>query len=310
MNIVQGETIFTEKFRPKTLNDIILPEKMKSKIQTWITNEDIPNMLLVSKQPGVGKTTLAHVLINETQADALFINISLDGNIDTLRTKIQGFVTTSGFSDIPKIVVLDEFDGASQLLQKALRGFTEEFSKSARFILTANYKEKIIEPLCNRLQIIDFDVMFKENKPELIRSTAKRIIQVLKYENISFAKDDLLLLVKSYYPSTRSMLITIQEHIENSTLVLSEGDIDKSKDTSKIIAYIKSKDFEKFRKAVQELSTPDILFYELYNSIEDFDITKRPQITILIARYSYQNAFARDAIVNIIALGAEIMQIL
>jgi len=188
MIINSGETIFVEKYRPKTLNDIILPKDLKESIREWIDNDDIPNILLVSKVPGLGKSTLAHVLINETGADSLFINISLNGNIDTLRGKIQGFVSTTGFENKHKIIVLDEFDGASQQLQKALRGFTEEFSKSARFILTANYKEKIIEPLLNRLQIFDFDKIFasKENRKELLQQTFNRLRDILDNEEIEY----------------------------------------------------------------------------------------------------------------------------
>ncbi len=310
MNVVQGETIFPEKYRPKKIEDIVLPKEYKEKILQWIQNREIPNMLLISKQPGLGKTSLAHVLINEIKADALFINISLDGNIDTLRTKIQGFVSTVGFEDIPKIVVLDEFDGASEKLQKALRGFTEEFSKSARFILTANYKEKIIEPLQNRLQLFDFDEIFKTNKSELIKEIAKRVVQILKNENIKYTKEDILLLVKSYYPSTRAMLITIQENIRNNELVLDESKIHISEDIDNIIHSIRAKDYEKFRLQVSNLPNPDILFSELNTRIDEFEIQQRPQITILNAKYGYQNAFARDQLVNVLALGAEIMKVL
>jgi replication factor C small subunit len=308
ISVNKQESVFEEKFRPQTVQDIILPQKMKNNINKWIKEDNIPNMLLVSKQPGLGKTSLAHVLINELDTDALFINISLNGNIDTLRGKIQGFVTTSGFSDKHKIVVLDEFDGASEKLQKAMRGFTEEFSKSARFILTANYKEKIIEPLQNRLQIFDFDLIFKEQKEELIKQTAQRVINILKYQNIEYQNTDVIKLVKGYYPSTRSIVKSIQENSVDNKLEIVE--IKSEKSTDDIINSIKKKDYETFRVQIQDLSTPDILFHEIYKRIEDFDIQKRPQITIIISKYSYQNAFARDQLVNIAAMGAEIIGIL
>jgi len=310
MNIVNGEMIFTEKFRPQTVDDIILPEKLKDKIKTWIKNDDVPNILLVSKQAGLGKTSLAYVLINELKSDAMFINISLDGNIDTLRGKIKGFVETVGFEDKLKLVILDEFDGASEKLQKALRGFTEEFSKSARFILTANYQEKIIDPLQNRVQILDFDKIFKDNKQELIRSTAKRIVDILKYQDIEFDKKDILTLIKGYYPSTRSMIIAIQENLNDNKLEISEDKINQTSNLDAIIQDIKNKDYEGFRQKIQDLPTPDSLYTEIYNRIDDFEITKRPGITILIAKYSYQHGFARDTLVNVLALGAEIMKII
>jgi replication factor C small subunit len=314
MNVNKGESIFVEKYRPQTVDDIILPESLKQKVTSWIQEDEIPNLLLVSKQPGTGKSSLAHVLIKETNADALFINISLNGNIDTLRGKIQGFVSTVGFEDKHKIVVLDEFDGASTMLQKALRGFTEEFSKSARFILTANYKEKIIEPLQNRLQVIDFDQIFadKNNKQELVKQTYLRLKNILDHEGISYTKEQLMLLIKSFYPSTRAMIMKIQENLNTETneLELDESKINKSEDIDQIIEYIKNKQYTEYLNSLKLLPTPDILFTELYNRIEDFDITKRPQITILIAKYSYQDAFARDRELNIAALGAEIMSIL
>jgi replication factor C small subunit len=311
MQVNKQETIFTERFRPKTVDDIILPETLKSKIRGWIKDEEIPNLLLVSRMPGLGKTSLAHVLISELETDALFINISLNGNIDTLRNKIQGFVSTSGFSDKPKICVLDEFDGASLQLQKALRGFTEEFSKTARFILTANYKDKIIEPLQNRLQIIDFDDIFQntENKPELVKQTAKRIIDILDYQGIEYKKEDVLKLIKGYYPSTRSMVLAIQENTTPDNK-LEIQDIQQQDTIQDIIQSIKKKDFNTFREQVQNLSNADVLFSEIYKNIDDFDIKVRPQITVIVAKYSYQDAFARDKLVNAVAMGVEIMGVL
>ena len=310
MTVNNKEFLFPEKYRPKTIQDIILPETLKQNIKKWIQDGEIPNLLLVSKTPGLGKSSLAHVLINEIQADAIFINISLDRNIDTLRTRIQGFVSTVGFENKPKIVVLDEFDGASNILQSALRGFIEEFSKSARFILTANYKEKIIEPLQNRLQIIDFDELFKTHKKELLKQTAQRVQEILKYEGINYKKEDLLLLLKTYFPSNRKILISIQEHTQNDTLHFSENEIKQATEIQDAIQAIKNKDYETYRKIIQELPNPEILFTEIYKKIDDFDITKRPQITIIVSKYSYQSSFARDSLVNIAAMGAEIMNTL
>jgi replication factor C small subunit len=238
----------------------------------------------------------------------MFINISLNGNIDTLRTKIQGFVSTTGFSDKPKICVLDEFDGASLQLQKAMRGFSEEFSKSARFILTANYKDKIIEPLQNRLHIIDFDEIFQTDKPELVKETAKRIINILKYQEIDYKKEDILKLIKGYYPSTRSIVKSIQQNTKNSVLEI--PDITNESTVKDIIQSIKNKNFNEFRKQVQSLPNSDILFSELYKNIDSFDIKVRPQMTVLISKYSYQDSFARDKLINVVALGVEIMNLL
>ena len=158
------ETLLTERYRPQTIDDLVITEDMRKKIKEWIKEEEIPNLLLVSKQPGIGKTSLSNVLVHEIKTDAKFINMSLEKGIDVIRQTLDGFVTTVGFSDKPKIVVLDEVDGVqSDKFQKSLRGFLENYSKTARFILTANYREKIIEPLQNRF----FFYIWDDTKPEV-----------------------------------------------------------------------------------------------------------------------------------------------
>ena len=310
MNINENETIFPEKFRPFVLDDIILTESQKERIKEWKENKDIPNLLLVSRSPGLGKSSLAHVLINEFQADVLFLNISLFNNIDTLRTKIKNFVTTVGFSDQigTKFVVLDEADGMSQMLQNALRGFIEEYSSNARFILTANYKEKLIEPLIDRLQVIDFDLMFKEHKSELIKATAKRLIDILKYLGVKYNKDDVIKLVKGTYPSNRKLMVKLQESIYQGTLIINEKDNEFV--LKNVYDSILDKNFERFRVSLENITDPGVLYDYVYKHIEDFDIKIRPKITILTARYAYQDSFSRDRVVNTAAFGAEMIILL
>jgi len=147
LSINTREKVFVEKFRPKNINDIVLPETFKASLREWKADGQIPNLLLISKGPGLGKTSLAHVIAAELDSEIMFINASLESNIDLLRDKIKGFVSTVAFDGRPKIVVLDEADGLNErTTQPALRAFIEEFSKSARFILTANHKNKIIKP--------------------------------------------------------------------------------------------------------------------------------------------------------------------
>jgi replication factor C small subunit len=226
----------------------------------------------------------------------------LYNNIDTLRNKIKGFVSSIGFSG-SKIVVLDEADGMSNLLQAALRGFIEEFSGSARFILTANYSEKIIDPLKDRLFIIDFDSLFTKNRQELIKNTAKRLIGILGIEDVEYNREDVLRLIKSTYPSNRALLIKLQNSIQDNVLSVQETDeglLDLA------LKAILDKDFNGYMKEMNGLSDPSVIFSEVYKNIDSF--SNKSDVIILAAKYSYQDAFARDRLVNSIAFGAELMR--
>jgi len=304
MTVNENENILTEKYRPKTIDDIILPEEMKSQIRTWIKEDSVPNLLLVSRTPGTGKSSLAGVIINELNAEAKFLNLSLNSKIDVLREDIQRFVTTRGFTDTKKIIVLDEIDGVSgnSNIQLALRGFTEEYSKVARFILTANYQNKIIEPLQNRLQIFNFDEIFSQNK-DLAKQIAQRVISILENEGIEYNKKDVIDLIKENYPSTRKILIKIQQNIIGNKLVFHKT---QTTNLDTVLSSLLKKNFDLYRQSINNLS-PEIVFDYLYQNIDKFPKPKIPAVTVLIAKYSYQNHFVTDKTVNLSALGAEII---
>ena len=314
LSINEKEYIFIEKFRPKTIDDIVLTENIKQKIKSWIKDGQIPNLILTSKSAGLGKTSLAHVLINELDAEALFINASLESNIDLVRTKIKGFASTASYDGRAKIVILDESDFLNaNSAQPALRGFIEEFSQNCRFILTCNYKEKIIEPIRNRLQEIDFDEIFNTNKSELVKSTAKRIIEILKYEKIEFSKEDLLFLIKHYYPSQRSIISKIQEFTvfgDQNKLVINKSDIDTDKINTLILESIEKNNFSKIKENIEKLADPSSLYTNLYNNIESFILQKRPEIIIIIAEYSLWDTQVRDRVINAVACGVKIGSII
>jgi len=303
----EKEYIWVEKYRPKTINDIILPDYLKNNINKWIKDREIPNLLLISKTPGLGKSSLAHVLISELQAEALFINASLESNIDTLRHKIQGFVSTVSFDGKPKIVVLDESDYLNpKSTQPALRSFIEEFSKSARFILTANYKEKIIEPVRDRLIEIDFDILFNEHK-ELVKDIFLRNKEILELENISYNKKDLTNIVKKYYPSLRKILMKLQQHSTNGNLNLHKESIDIDNIIEILINNILNKDFQLMRQNITNLLDSAIIYTELYENLDKFPIEKHPNIVLILAKYQANDSLVRDKIVNTAACLTEIM---
>lgn len=310
ITVNERETIFIERFRPKTIEDIILPEAFKNDIRQWKKDGQIPNLLLVSKKAGLGKTSLAHTIINELNAEAKFINASLESNIDTLRSKIKGFVSTESFNGRPKIVVLDEADFLNpNSTQPALRAFIEEFSESARFILTANYLDKIIEPLQDRLMDYNFDDIFNDNK-SLVKDIYLRCADILEEQSVTFEKADLIYLIKHFYPSTRSIVKKLQQFSYSGTLVINKERLDSDTIINTIINTIMTSNFDEMRKAIINISDPAMLFTELYDRLDDFPIEKRPPMLILIAKYQSWDGNVRDRVINIASLCTELMGLL
>ncbi len=317
LSVNKNEYILVEKYRPKNINDIIISEEYREKIKGWIASGEIPNVLLSSKAPGLGKSSLAHTLIHELDAEALFINASMYPNIDILRNKIKGFASTASFDGRAKIVVLDEADFLNaNSVQPALRGFIEEFSQNCRFILTCNYVDKIIEPIRNRLIEIDFDMMFNTNKVELIKQMFLRTKEILsaEQENIQYDNEDLKYLIKNYYPSSRTVTNKIQEFTAVvdgvRTLVVNKDAIDSDNVNSLLIQSILENNFKNMRMYSEKLSDPSVLFTNIYENIEEFPQAKRPQVIITTAKYSAWNSSVRDKLVNAVACAVEVGQLL
>jgi len=311
LSVNDNEYIFIEKFRPKTIDDLIVPQKLKEQMQEWVQDGEIPNLLLSSRTPGTGKTSMTHTLINEVGADALFINASLESNIDLLRNKIQGFVSTASFNGNAKIIVLDEADFLNaNSTQPALRGFIEQFSKNARFILTCNYPNKLIEPLRDRLILIDFDEMMQKNKKELVTATFLRNQEVLKHEKIEYEKEDLIWLIRHFYPSNRLILNKMQQMTQNGKLSINKDDIDTDTLNSEIINELLNGGFEELRINCAKLPDPSAIFLTIFERIEDFPKEFRPQIIITVARYQSYDASVRDRHINSLACCLEVQQIL
>lgn len=313
LSVDKGETILVEKYRPKNIEDIVITEEYREKIKSWIKTGEIPNILLSSKTPGLGKSSLAHTLIHELDAEALFINASMYPNIDILRNKIKGFASTGSFDGRPKIVILDEADFLNaNSVQPALRGFIEEFSKNCRFVLTCNYKDKIIEPIQNRLIEIDFDLMFNVHKAELISQLFLRTKEILSkdFENIDYNPEDLKYLVKHYYPSSRAVTNKLQEFTTVTdgvrSLVVNRDSIDSDNVNNNLINAILENNFKNIRIWCEKLSDPSVIFSSIYEHIDEFPQSKRPQVIITNAKYSAWNSQVRDRLVNTVACATEI----
>ncbi len=293
--------IWETKYRPNKVEDTILPVETKKMIQDIIASGNIPNFLF-SGTSGVGKTTLAKAIAAELDADLLFINASMDGNIDTLRTTITQFVSTVSFTDSKKIVLLDEADHLNpQSTQPAMRGFLDEFSKNAIFILTCNFSHKIIAPLQSRLTVIDF----KFNKEEM-QSAAKQMMvrccDILEKESVTFDRKSVAGLVSKNFPDFRKTLVQLQRYSTSGTI--DSGIMVASSDNlSDLFKMVKGKDFAGCKKWVANNTLSPQTFYRgIYDKMLPELIPQSvPDIIDIINKFQYEATSSVDMEINQIA---------
>lgn len=303
------EFLWTEIYRPKTVSDTILPVSLKSTFQQFVDQKNIPNLLL-SGPPGVGKTTIARAMLEELGCDYIIINGSLNGNIDTLRNDIQNFASSVSLTGGRKYVILDEADYLNpNSTQPALRNFMEEFSKNCGFILTCNFKNKIIEPLHSRCSVIDFRIQKKEME-KLAAQFFKRTLNILTQEKIKFDNKVVAEVVKKYFPDWRRVLNELQRY--SATGAIDGGILSDLQDVSirQLIDFMKSKSYSQVRKWVSEnLDADQIgLFRKFYDTAtEYFDTKSIPVLVILLGKYQYQAAFSADMEINTMAFLTECM---
>lgn len=308
-NIKDDEFLWVEKYRPQIIDDCILPASTKAQLKDIISKGEIPNLLMAGG-PGMGKTTVARAIANELGSDLMFINASMENGIDTLRTKIQSFASTVSFNEGVKIVLLDEADYTNaQSFQPALRGFIEAFSNNCRFILTCNYKNRLIEPLHSRFTSIEFKVT-NEDKVLLQGEFFKRAIQILKNENIEFDKKVLAELIQKHFPDYRRILNELQRYAVSGKID-SGIMVNLTQETYKeLFKSMKAKNFNEVRKWVGVNSDGDSvrIFRELYNhSNEIIDQSSIPQLVLILADYDYKSSFVADKELNLMAALTEIM---
>ena len=205
--------LWVEKYRPEHIRDIVLPSKFANFFKGIVDKGETPNLLLHSTVPGSGKTAVSKALVKDLDADHLYINISSESGIDTLRSTISNFAQTKSITMRPKIVIMDECDGASNQLQAGLRAAIEEYHKHCRFILTCNYISKIITPLREgRVMQFDFNMTDKTTRDEMIPKVVKRLEGILNCEKVEYDKETLKKLVEKDYPSIRKMISTLQKY--------------------------------------------------------------------------------------------------
>ena len=304
-----NEFLWCEKFRPKTINDCVLPQHLKDTLNSAIAQGELQNFLFTGPA-GVGKTTAALAMCDEIGADVLFINASMDNGIDTLRTRIAQFASTVSLTDAKKMVILDEADYANpQSFQPALRGFMEEFSANCRFILTCNFKHRIIEPLHSRCAVIDFKVTGKEKK-EVAATFFKRVLHILKSEGVEYDQKVVAEVVQKYFPDFRRVINELQRYSVSGRIdsgILVNVSVESYKT---LFESLKTKNFGDVRKWVAKNSDNDSsqIFRELYSHSNSFLVPQSvPQLVLILADYQYKDAFVADHELNLMACLTEVM---
>jgi len=307
-----ADFLWVEQYRPKTIEDCILPEQTKKTFLEFLKQGEIPNMLL-SGTAGTGKTTVARALCEQLNADYIIINGSDEGRqIDTLRHKIKNFASTVSFNTESKhkVVIIDEADYMNaESVQPALRNFIETFYKNCRFILTCNYPYKFIEPLRSRFTQIDFKIV-NGQKVKTATSFLNRLGKILDEQEVSYDKKVLAELIQKHYPDFRKTINELQRYSVNGKIDSGIFYNQKEADIKSLFASLKKKDFNETRKwVVNSLSVaPADLFRIIYDSSKDhLQPQSVPQAILLLAGYQYKSAFVADQEINMVACLTEIM---
>ena len=306
---MNDDFLWVEKYRPQTIEQTILPEKLKTIFKNIVKTGEVPNMLF-SGTAGLGKTTVAKAMCNELDLDYILVNGSEEGNIDTLRTKIKQFASSVSLSGGYKVVILDEADYLNpQSTQPALRGFIEEFANNCRFILTCNFKNRIIEPLHSRCSVYEFNTSKKDMAP-LAGQMMARLKDILEKENVEYEDKVLANLIMKYGPDWRRVLNECQRYSIggkiDAGILVNIGD----ESFQNLVTFLKTKDFKRMRSWVVNNIDTDAssifrgVYDRMYEAVKPQSI---PQIVLILADYQYKNAFVADHELNVVACMTEIM---
>ena len=306
--IMREDFLWVEKYRPRSVEDTILPRSLKETFQTFVDNTNIPNLILAGGA-GCGKTTIARAMLEQLDCDYIVINGSLSGNIDTLRNEIMQFASSMSLAGGRKYVILDEADYLNpNSTQPALRNFMEEYSKNCGFILTCNFKNRIIEPLHSRCSVVDFKI--NGNAPQLASKFMKRVCDILDTEAIKYDKQVVAEVISKHFPDYRRVLNEIQRYSVSGSI--DSGILTNMSDENfkTLVGFMKEKKFSEMRKWVgQNLDNePAQLFRSIYDNAHTvMQKSSIPQLVITIADYQHKSAFVADQEINMVACLTQLM---
>lgn len=307
MSVSKEQFLWVEKYRPRKLDDCILPDDQLKTFREFVATGEIPNMLLCGSA-GVGKTTIARAICEELECDYIIINGSEESGIDVLRTKIREFASSVSFGGKTKVVILDEADYLNpNSTQPALRAFIEEFANNCRFIFTCNFKNRIIAPLHSRTAVIEFKLT-KADRPKMAGRFMKRLSDILTTENVAFDEKVVAEVLKKHFPDYRRVLNELQRYSVSGTI--DEGILVNVQEVNmkELVSSLKGKDFKKMRNWVVDNidNDPNLIFRKIYDTILD-EVKYPSQLVLLLADYQYKAAFAANPEINLVACLAEIM---
>lgn len=304
-----NEVLWCEKYRPKTVQECILPDDLKNTFQQYVDRKEIPNLLLCGTA-GVGKTTIAKALCEEVGCDYLMINGSDEGNIDTFRYKIKNYGSTMSFTGAKKVIIIDEADYLNpNSTQPAMRRAIEELAHNCTFIMTCNYKHRIIEPLHSRCAVVEFRLR-KEDRPKMAKQFMERATQILDSESVPYDGKVLAEVIMKYFPDYRRVLNELQRYSVSGKIdvgiLQSVADIT----ITTLVKALKEKNFGEVRKWAADNGYDDSakIFRKIYDNLyEILNKNSIPQAVLILAKYQFQSAFVTDQELNLVACLTEMM---
>ena len=302
--------LWVEGYRPKTIDDCILSDTIKGTLSDLVKDEKVSNLMFTGPS-GVGKTTAARAICDQTNSDYIIINGSDEGRmIDTLRTKLTQFCSTISIRGGRKVVIIDEADYMNpDSVQPAMRNFIEKFAENCSFIFTCNYKNRIIDPIHSRCAVVDF-TLNKDEKPTIASQFMNRCEHILNDENVVYDKDVVGALINKHFPDFRRVINELQRYGTSgnidSGILANIGELN----LNQLVSALRDKNFHNMRQWVVSNvdNDPATIYRKIYDKLyEVLEKSSIPQAVLIIADYQYKSAFVADQEVNLVACLVELM---